>query len=244
LNENDIKIPDYFEHYDVREPVEAWFNRRLREAVNTLLETREKFQHTLSKDDLIALDYDLVNYFTPENLKDSVQTDLQNEHACLMIYHESKLILDAQKESNVTKAFKSPNLQKFINERIKNPDAIPKFYSYGLRLYNKYQIRKEESMVNWHRETRWLDTLFYDMYNKPSEAQYGSAEVKDPRVEKLKLAAQNDLSKETKVALTSVLDELRKGPRNNTLRDELEFFFKRVNLLESAGEKKGQEKTQ
>ena len=160
--------------------------------------------------------------------------ELQDDHGALLLFHETLMISRANEQSEDIRSYKTPNLQKFINDRIKNPDSIHKFMAYALRMYNKYSIRNEAKENQSVAEVKTLNELFLQTFaHEKTEGVAKSQEVnlQEKRITKLKQSAELDLSKETIIALKNMLDDQENNTTKNTdLKSELLFFFKRINL--------------
>ena len=159
--------------------------------------------------------------------------ELQDDHGALLLFHETLMISRENDQSEDIRAYKTPNLQKFINDRIKNPDSIHKFMAYALRMYNKYSIRNEAKETQSVDEVKTLNELFLQTFKHDKTegvAKNQEENFQEKRMTKLKQSAELDLSKETIIALKNMLDDQENITRNTDLKSELLFFFKRINL--------------
>jgi len=143
---------------------------------------------------------------------------------------------------------KTFNYQKLINDKIKNPDAIHKFNAYSLRLYNKYLVRKDNkdfSEIN-EEESANLDHLMVQSFKHKKTEKFTFTEEKtihERMDDRIREAAKNDLSRETRIALESIRDDLEEKDVDHNLQSELSFFFKRLKVHQDDSKDEDEDKS-
>jgi len=242
--EAETKIPDYFANTDLREPLDVWFNRKLKDVIRQYLEERSKFQDILGREELVALDQELTRLLKPENLKEAVYTSLENDISELRLFGETLEIAENNKHNMNQQMKKVPNHQKEVNKRVKNPEALNKFIAFGISLYDKYRYKKTKKLNSMLLTVRsqMLERMFKEAFEEPkplpemSEFTQGIKVVTDKseekkRLEELKVLRDNDINKPVTTVLKTLLEETsQRESRGAELKKDLEELFRRHDL--------------
>lgn len=245
IPEQDIQIPEYFADFDLREPIPVWFDKKLKEVLRRYLDERSKFQDLLSREDLIALDQDFTKLLNPKNIKETITTALEDDMAILTYYRD----VFEMGEANVTniefQLTKAPPLQSMMDKKVKNPEALNKFMAYGLSMYDKYKTKDHKKMnpVLLGVRSNTLERLYNDAFKEPrpepgletyTDVLKGdeSTAERDRNIKELRVLSENNINDDTSRSLRKILEETsEKDQRHTDLRSELEYFFKRYDVL-------------
>jgi len=168
-------------------------------------------------------------------------TSLENDIAVLNYFNDITQMAESNEANIDAQLNKAPSLQKDFNKSIKNPEALNRFMSFGITMYEKYKNKKPKHVntlllsVRGQMLNRMYQEAFKDPEPLPSMDEFTKGEKVDQAevdkmkmIEELRTLKEYDINQGSSAVLKTLLEELSESEnRKPGLRKELEYLFKR-----------------
>jgi len=110
------QVPEYFEVFDVRKPVQTYVEDKLKMAINELFEVRSGLEKTMTRRELISFDKVLAKYLQHDILLPKLKASVEQDYSLLQT--GKGLVESAEENSNNMNAqlMKTENRQRHFNK--------------------------------------------------------------------------------------------------------------------------------
>lgn len=140
----DAQFKNHLHPFDKNE--EQWFEEQIDEILSDFLNRRKEVERYLSRDELKALDEDLMKTFTHNNFIDRVKQNLNRETLSMNYMNDVYEHMRNSKNDRERQGFKLKNNQFEFNKNLKDENAYYQNVAYQLRNDKEYMDRIEEDV--------------------------------------------------------------------------------------------------
>ena len=128
--------------------------------LDEIMNTRLNLERYMSKNELQKFDIELKQLLTRDNLKDAVLKHLDQELITANILKKNYVKPQDYEDQEDFEKSKFDDYTKAINKRIKNPEALKKFYAYDSVRTNMTKTQlKLETFENYEKHIMTMDML-------------------------------------------------------------------------------------